>query len=234
MMKVRVLAVDFGGTLARPGPSPDGRMVADVLRGLPGSVVTERFSATFDDVNGRLRHADRARGRQTAYAEVLSQTAAECGSVLPDDLDAVVEAVFTAVPDAEVDVGAAHALRLLRGRGLRCLLACDTQRPRAVRRETLRAAGILDCFDALVLSSDVGVRKPHPTFYAAVVKAAGCQAEGILFVGDTPEKDVVAPRTYGMRSVLIAKDRPLGLDASIDVIEHFSRLPAYLEAISAR
>src|SRR5262249_34995810 len=114
---------------------------------------------------------------------------------------------------------------------LTCVLACDTQRPESVRRQTLEQADIADCFAALVLSSTVGVRKPHPAFYAAVMDAAGCPPALVLFVGDTPVKDAIAPRGHGMRAVLISRrGRPVGLNPRIGVIGHLADLANYLEA----
>ncbi|MBX6382503.1 MAG: HAD family hydrolase [Microbispora sp.] len=261
MTDVHALALDFGGTLARPGPDPDGHTVAAALRKLSGTVVPEGFAETFDAVTRRVRRIDRESGRQTPFTEQLHRAAEGCGAALPD-LDAAEEAVFTEVPDAEIDPSAARTLRELHASGLVCVLACDSRRSESVRRRTLDAAGILGCFDALVLSSTLGVRKPHPAFYAAVVEAArppardkqlvggapppprGGAAGGgagaappageILFVGDTPAKDAVAPTAYGMRSVLIADDRPAGLDPSIGVIRRFSELPSYLEGLHDR
>ncbi|WP_051967327.1 HAD family hydrolase [Kitasatospora mediocidica] len=230
MVDVRALALDFGGTLARPGPRPDGAIVAEVLRGLAGTVVPDGFPAVFDAVGRRIRREDRARGVQSLFAEQLHRAARECGAVLPD-LPGAIEALFTAVPDAEVDPAAADALRRVRRDhgGLRCVLACDTQRPESVRRRTLRAAGLADCFDALVLSSTVGARKPHRRFYDAVVDAAGCRPQEILFVGDTPAKDAIGPHAYGMRAVLVTPAaRPDGLPQEIGVIGHFAELPGYL------
>ncbi|SFK20041.1 haloacid dehalogenase superfamily, subfamily IA, variant 3 with third motif having DD or ED [Streptosporangium canum] len=227
-MRVEALAVDFGGTLARPGPNPDAAIIAEALHGLPGTVIPDGFAAAFDDVTRQVRAADRQRGEQTPFAEQLRRS----GVHLPNPA-AAAEAVFTAVPDADVDPRAADALRQLRRMGLVCVLACDTQRPESVRRRTLDAAGIGDCFDALVLSSTLGVRKPHPRCYAAVIAASGCPPERIMFVGDTPAKDAVAPYTYGMRATLISPSgRPEGLDPAIGVITHLSDLPAYLEGLS--
>ncbi|MFE3183457.1 HAD family hydrolase [Streptomyces violascens] len=64
------------------------------------------------------------------------------------------------MPDARVDVEAAAAVRKLHANGFRCVLASNTDHPGPVRLKSLRAAGIADCFDALVLSSALGVRKP--------------------------------------------------------------------------
>lgn len=46
-MTVRALAIDFGGTLARPGPNPDGTTVATAIGGLPDTVLPDGFAAAF-------------------------------------------------------------------------------------------------------------------------------------------------------------------------------------------
>ncbi|MFF5304763.1 HAD family hydrolase [Streptomyces sp. NPDC013161] len=228
-MRVRALAVDFGGTLARPGPSPDGATVAQALKGVADTVVPDGFASAFDLIARQIRDEDRAQGIQSPFSRHLVRAAAACGGVIPDP-PAAAEAVFTAVPDAFVDARAAQALRGMHADGLVCVLACDTQRPESVRRHTLRTAGIEDCFDALVLSSTLGLRKPHPRFYDMVVRSAGCPPQEVLFVGDTSTKDAVGPYEYGMRAVLIACHRPHGLPGPIGVIGHFADLPAYLES----
>lgn len=232
-VRVAAVAVDFGGTLARPGPSPDAATVARILRELDGPLIPDGFAAALDEAIRGTRAVDRPLHEQTPFADLLRLAARESGTVL-DDPVALAKAVFSAVPDAEVDPVAAHALRILHEAGLVCVLACDTQRPESVRRATLRQAGISDCFDALVLSSTLGVRKPHPRFYATVIEEAGCPAEEIVFVGDTPAKDAIGPASHGMRAVLISPDgRPPRLDPGIGVIAHLRELPAYLESLHA-
>ncbi|MEV4745563.1 HAD family hydrolase [Streptosporangium amethystogenes subsp. fukuiense] len=232
-VKVTALAVDFGGTVACPGPSPDAATVAWILRELSGPVIPDGFATAFEEVVRRARIADQPRHEQTSFAELLRLAALESGVRL-DDPVALAQSVFTTLPDADIDPMAAHTLRNLYEAGLVCLLACDTQRPESVRRATLRRARIEDCFEVLVLSSTLGVRKPHPWFYAAVIEAAGCPPQEILFVGDTQAKDAVGPLAHGMRAVLISPDgRPSGLDPRIGVIAHLSELPAYLESLHA-
>src|SRR5437764_899923 len=56
--------------------------------------------------------------------------------------------------------------------------------------------------DAVVLSCEVGVRKPHPRFFAAVVEALGVDPGGALFVGDSMRDDVLGAAAAGMRACL--------------------------------
>ena len=85
-----------------------------------------------------------------------------------------------------------------------------------------------------MLSSVLGVGKPDPRFYAAVTTAAreatGCGPQEVVFVGDTPDKDVLGLRRYGMRPVLINPwPPPAALAADVPMLAHLSELPALLE-----
>ncbi len=43
---------------------------------------------------------------------------------------------------------------------------------------------ILDCFDGLLLSYEVGARKPNPIIYNKAIQAAGCRADEIIYFDD--------------------------------------------------
>ncbi|MEU1248525.1 HAD family hydrolase [Micromonospora arida] len=73
-------------------------------------------------------------------------------------------------------------------------------------------------------------KKPAPEFYAAVVAAAGVPAGQIVYVGDSWEHDVVAPRRAGLRSVWLNRlglPRPLGCPPDAEV-SSMADLPAAL------
>ena len=46
------------------------------------------------------------------------------------------------------------------------------------------------CVDSLVISSEVGYRKPHPSFFRAACDHLGLPPERVLCVGDDLENDV--------------------------------------------
>ncbi|MCG5448320.1 MULTISPECIES: HAD family hydrolase [Micromonospora] len=73
-------------------------------------------------------------------------------------------------------------------------------------------------------------KKPAPEFYAAVVAAAGAPADQIVYVGDSWEHDVLAPRRAGLRSVWLNRlrlPRPLGCQPDAEV-SSMAELPAAL------
>ncbi|MBM0279396.1 HAD family hydrolase [Micromonospora tarensis] len=79
-------------------------------------------------------------------------------------------------------------------------------------------------------------KKPAPEFFAAVVAAAGVPAEQIVYVGDSWEHDVVAPRQVGLRSVWLnraglRRPRGIGPDAEVSTV---ADLPTVLAELMLR
>jgi putative hydrolase of the HAD superfamily len=60
--------------------------------------------------------------------------------------------------------------------------------------------------ESLVISSEIGVRKPHPAFYAATCASLDLPPERVLWVGDDPENDVRGPRRAGSSSLLLNRN----------------------------
>lgn len=77
----------------------------------------------------------------------------------------------------------------------------------------LREAGIDGLFDAVVLSVDVGRRKPHPSVYAAALDALGIRAEEAVFVGDSYAADYAGPTAAGITAFLIDPEKSAAVPA---------------------
>lgn len=126
--------------------------------------------------------------------------AADAGTV-----DRCVEAEFRVwAPARHVHPDAPALLDGVRRRGLACALVANTFDPPALFRADLDAQGIGGRMDATVLSAELGVRKPHPAVYAALVERLGVDPAAILFVGDRLADDVDGPAAAGMQTCLAA------------------------------
>jgi ribonucleotide monophosphatase NagD (HAD superfamily) len=106
-----------------------------------------------------------------------------------------------------VDPAAVAAIRVMRTRSLAMVLTVSTSSaadPLAWRTERARllAAGLGD-FYAVVRAHEVGVDKPDPGFYSAVLDH-GYPPRDVLWVGPRPEEDVAGPLRIGMRAALVA------------------------------
>ena len=57
--------------------------------------------------------------------------------------------------------------------------------------ETLKKYGVREYFDGIVLSCEVGYRKPHPNIFKLACAHADLKPEECAFVGDTVSRDVI-------------------------------------------
>lgn len=58
-------------------------------------------------------------------------------------------------------------------------------------------------FDAIVISGELGLRKPHPRIFEEVLKALVVKAEEAVFVGDSLKADVYGAKRVGLKTVLV-------------------------------
>jgi len=95
----------------------------------------------------------------------------------------------------------APALRALAAEGLTlCIGSNFDGRLRGVVQGLPELA---DCLDSLVISSEVGFRKPHPSFYHAACARMGLAPERVLWVGDDQENDVRGAMRAGLSGMLL-------------------------------
>ena len=73
--------------------------------------------------------------------------------------------------------------------------------------------------ETLVISSEVGYRKPHAAFYVAACASLGLPPDRVLCVGDDPENDVLGAERAGLRGILLDRDgrKPAGLASFPDL-----------------
>jgi putative hydrolase of the HAD superfamily len=62
----------------------------------------------------------------------------------------------------------------------------------------LESAGVRQLFDAVVVSDEVGWRKPRAEIFEVALRRVGVTASEALFVGDRPDIDVVGAQQVGM------------------------------------
>lgn len=66
--------------------------------------------------------------------------------------------------------------------------------------------GIRQFFDVIILSSEVGVAKPNPRILNEALWNLGVRPERAVFIGDTPETDMMAAKALGMPCIIITED----------------------------
>jgi len=96
----------------------------------------------------------------------------------------------------------AAALQALRDAGFKLGLVSNMTMLGELMREDLDRLGILDMFDSIVISSELGVRKPHPRIYQASVEGLSLHGNQAIFVGDRLREDIAGPQAAGMLGIL--------------------------------
>jgi len=134
-----------------------------------------------------------------------------------------------------VDPETPTVLRALKERGLRLGAVSNTYQSRAALARRLSEHGLWGYLDALVVSSEVGLTKPHPAIFQAALEKLGVTATETVFVGDIVWADVLGAQALGMRAVLThqyhqddpRESRPdLVINRLAEVVEYVDRLVA--------
>jgi HAD superfamily hydrolase (TIGR01549 family) len=95
----------------------------------------------------------------------------------------------------------------------------------------LTAHGIRDRFEAVVVSADIGWRKPRPEIFAETFDRLGIQPGAAIFVGDTPEVDVIGAQAVGMDVIWIdhgTKPLPPGTPAPTHTVSSLVEITRFL------
>lgn len=73
-------------------------------------------------------------------------------------------------------------------------------------RKVFRKFGFEEVFDSLVVSGEVGYRKPSRIIFESSLSELDVRPEAAMMVGDTFLADVVGPKEMGMKAILIDAD----------------------------
>jgi putative hydrolase of the HAD superfamily len=204
----RVVFFDAVGTLIHPDP-PAPAVYAAVGRRfgsrLDDSTIAARFRAAFR----RQEEADRASGLRTDEERELARWRAIVGEVLDDvsDAEACFQELYAHFARADAwrcEPRAAEALATLSARGHVLGIASNFD---------YRLRGLVEHVPPLrpvrhvVISSEIGWRKPAGEFFAETCRQAGAEAEQILYVGDDVVNDYEGASKAGLQSLLLDPDR---------------------------
>lgn len=106
------------------------------------------------------------------------------------------------VSTADLIPGAAELVHELRRRGYPLVLVADG--PLATFVNVLGAAGLLECFDAVVVSGDIGVEKPHPLMFLTALDALGVDPADygrVVMVGNNLRRDIAGANALDLTTV---------------------------------
>jgi len=213
-----VVFFDAVGTLIHPEP-PAPAVYETVGRRfgsrLDEATIRARFRAAFR----RQEEADYAGNLRTDEAREVARWRAIVREVLDDvaDTEACFQELYAHFASADAwrcELQTAEVLAALAARGHVLGIASNFDH---------RLRGLVANMPALrpmrylVISSEIGWRKPAREFYAAMCQRAGSSPEQILYVGDDPTNDYEGARAAGLQAVLFAPDGRISVPAEAHI-----------------
>lgn len=104
-------------------------------------------------------------------------------------------------------------------------------------RPELYHVGLLDMFDPLIISSDLGFRKPDPRIYQAALAKLDLWPEEVIFIGNDMYRDVWGPHQLGMKTVFFKSNQgdhsPQNVEADY-IIYRFEELPTAISFVEKK
>ena len=93
------------------------------------------------------------------------------------------------------------------------------------QHQKLKELGIVDRFDTIIVSEDVGVSKPNAQIFRHACKTAGKKPSDCFYVGDKLEIDARAASDAGLTGIWLNRNQPKAEQNSIHEIHSLDALP---------
>jgi putative hydrolase of the HAD superfamily len=155
-----------------------------------------------DLIRAELKHKEEGFLLDGVFTKLLSR----CGLPVSTELvNAVGEAFrkrslvqLTRKPYTEQIIG------LLKKNGYAIGLLSNTEA--LVTRYDLKALGLQDCFDCVVLSSSCGAKKPAPRIFRETLASLGVAGDEAVFIGDTFDTDIAGCLGAGIDGIYLTEN----------------------------
>ena len=82
-------------------------------------------------------------------------------------------------------------------------------------QQVLEETGLARYFQTVVISGEIGIKKPDPEIFAPAITAIGVSPERVAYVGDAPE-DILAAQAAGMTPIRLQRDGDTESDKAAD------------------
>ena len=206
MKQIKAIGFDLFNTLITMEPHGLDEANSRLMQSLRQSDFTfedDLFKQAYRAAYIRLLEESRQSGRETHNRFWISAALESQGySIPPDDprIAAAVDAYFSAFCRfCFLLPGTRETLGVLKQSYRLGLLSNFTHGPAA--REIIERVGLIEFFEIILISGELGYRKPHPLVFDRLIEHLAFEKDQILFVGDDPEADIAGAKGAGIQPV---------------------------------
>ncbi len=228
MDPIKAIGFDLFNTLIMAEPGALDEAMTRLIGGLATNGLLpelEPFKKAYREAALRFIRQASQDGRETHNRFWISAALYEMGYAIgPDDprISSAIEAYFSAFLDFCHPVPGTFAmLQALRVSYRLGLLSNFTHAPAALK--LIHHLGLGGFFEVVLISGQIGYRKPHVRVFQELLDAFGIDGTELLYVGDDPEADIAGALSAGIRPVWFtyARDRgsPLPPGATSDPVK---------------
>lgn len=207
-MGIKAVVFDFIGTLAVVEEYSNEVCVEKMYESLVNDgfeVDYERFREVYGGVHRKYWLLRYEKLREVTNAVWLSETLNQLGFATKPEDEAMKKAINVYFEDylraLKPRPCALRTLRTLSNTYSLGLVSNFTYAP--IIHAGLRKLRLNPYFDVMLVSQDVGWRKPHPQIFEEALKRLKRGAKETVFVGDSPIEDIQGAKNVGMKAVFI-------------------------------
>lgn len=180
---ISVVVFDFGGVVC----TADTKQMADFLIN-SFSINKEELSNAFSDMQSFISKGGSEKQFWEQYANSKKMTLTDNWY---EQFGNVIKKSITEIPET------LEVIEALQNQGYQTAMLSDVTQYQA---EVIRKLGYYDLFDPVLLSYEIGVRKPNPEVFKILLKKLQVEASCVLFIDDRIE-NVEAARNLGIDAI---------------------------------
>jgi putative hydrolase of the HAD superfamily len=209
-LKVKAVLFDFGDTLVSfENFNYDTSLAALHQKFVKNGIITayEEFKSVYFKVRDKVSREGESSFREVNFCVRIARVLNELGFILsPTDpkLVSSVEAFMHPLKESlKLKPQVPMVLQELKKK-YKVGLVSNFAYPPAIK-EALLKFDLSKFFDTVIISGDVGWRKPSPKIFERALNSLKVSASETVFVGDDPFHDIAGAKQLGMKTILLRR-----------------------------
>lgn len=237
--RLAALTFDFWGTLYQNAYAREDRLnqLREALRRHGEPRRRERIEAAYGHARTVWDRVWREERRSMPITRWLDELLTHLDATIPDEaavrLGTAIEESFLRTDAPRPVPGVMDVIPRLAAHYRMGLISDTGLTPGRVLRKVMERDGLLDYFEALTFSDELGTAKPNPEPFLHTLEQLDAEPGEAAHIGDLPETDLRGARDVGMKTVLFlgVSHREDGRDLADAVFEDYAEFERVLGGV---